>query len=235
MRIMLIDDDPIYCEMIRDVLKMLRGMELHIFHNSESAWEAIDSGLCPVLFLLDYRLHGETGIDILSVLRADIRFKDHPILILTSEREKEIVQYAVKMGATGYLLKPIGHETIYRIKQTMQEWYNNILEDPEVVRRRLGILSRRLYTFIEEFIHQMSEQLYQFSEEPFSDDREALLAFEAGRSMAQTIGAKHFQERLDTLVRAYKLSASEETLTLAFKNATSALQLLEYRWKNKIS
>ena len=61
----------------------------------------------PDALLVDLRLPGEGGLELLSSMRQDPRTRDLPVVVLsTSPRESEISE-SLSMGASGYLTKPI--------------------------------------------------------------------------------------------------------------------------------
>jgi two-component system chemotaxis response regulator CheY len=73
------------------------------------------------LVLLDWNMPKMSGIDFLKEVRAMERFKELPIVMVTSESAKFNVIEAAKSGATDYILKPIDG-TVFREK--MKEIFN---------------------------------------------------------------------------------------------------------------
>jgi two-component system chemotaxis response regulator CheY len=62
------------------------------------------------LVLLDWNMPKLSGIDFLKQVRAIDKFKDIPIIMVTSEAAKFNVIEALKNGATDYITKPINLE-----------------------------------------------------------------------------------------------------------------------------
>jgi two-component system chemotaxis response regulator CheY len=73
------------------------------------------------LVLLDWNMPKMSGIDFLKEVRAMEKFKDLPIVMVTSESAKFNVIEAAKSGATDYILKPIDG-AVFREK--MKEIFN---------------------------------------------------------------------------------------------------------------
>jgi two-component system chemotaxis response regulator CheY len=48
-----------------------------------------------------------TGLDVLKTIRKDIKFKQLPIIMVTSESDKPNVIESLKYGANGFIVKPI--------------------------------------------------------------------------------------------------------------------------------
>lgn len=72
------------------------------------------------LLLLDYRLLGMNGLELLKELR-QVRMLDIPILIITGQGDEEIAIQALKLGATDYLLK--GAEHLQRLPTALENAY----------------------------------------------------------------------------------------------------------------
>jgi two-component system, chemotaxis family, chemotaxis protein CheY len=59
------------------------------------------------MVVLDVNMPGMSGIDVLERLRQDRPESDLPVLMLTTEAERTLVDRAKKAGAKGWLLKPV--------------------------------------------------------------------------------------------------------------------------------
>lgn len=59
------------------------------------------------LILLDWNMPELSGIDFLKKVRANVNYKDLPIIMVTSEAARYNVIEALKTGATDYIIKPI--------------------------------------------------------------------------------------------------------------------------------
>lgn len=63
------------------------------------------AGELPRLVLLDLRLPGMDGFDVLSTMRADERLRSIPVVILSSSVENGDIRHAYQAGANGYVDK----------------------------------------------------------------------------------------------------------------------------------
>ena len=61
----------------------------------------------PALILLDLKMPGMTGFDVLREIRADERLKLIPVVVVTSSSLESDKQEAYKGGADGYLYKDV--------------------------------------------------------------------------------------------------------------------------------
>lgn len=59
------------------------------------------------LILLDWNMPELSGIDFLKKVRANVNYKNLPIIMVTSEAARYNVIEALKNGATDYIIKPI--------------------------------------------------------------------------------------------------------------------------------
>lgn len=64
------------------------------------------------LVLSDINMPNMDGIEFLRQAKADERFKDVPIVMVTTEGSKAKVMEAVELGAAGYVKKPFTAEQI---------------------------------------------------------------------------------------------------------------------------
>jgi PAS domain S-box-containing protein len=64
------------------------------------------------LFILDYRLPDQTGVEAMRRLRADGRFTHVPIVMVTADSDTALRLEAIRAGATDFLTKPINIEEL---------------------------------------------------------------------------------------------------------------------------
>lgn len=105
-RLMLVDDHPI----VREGLRAYLGQQEGLVVVAEAASVAGALGALettkPDLILLDVQLEGESGLTLLAELR---RLERHVrVLLLTSFLDEDYLRDALRLGASGYLLKRAG-------------------------------------------------------------------------------------------------------------------------------
>jgi len=66
------------------------------------------------LILLDWSMPGMNGLEFLSIVKNDRRYRDIPVMVVTTESEKDSIIKAIKLGAVNYLLKPFDKEELRR-------------------------------------------------------------------------------------------------------------------------
>ena len=109
-RLMLVDDHPIVREGLRAYLAQQAG--LNVVAEAGSIAEALEqlTEAKPDLVLLDVRLEGENGLTLLAELRR--RESLVRVLLLTSFLDEDYLREALRLGASGYLLKRAGQGTL---------------------------------------------------------------------------------------------------------------------------
>jgi two-component system chemotaxis response regulator CheY len=70
------------------------------------------------LLLTDYHMPNVNGLELISKVRKIETYKYLPILVLTTEKQCDIVREAREAGATGWLLKPFSAD---RLIQTLRK------------------------------------------------------------------------------------------------------------------
>ena len=119
----IVDDDE---EMARAVGLMLKLLEYETKHflGPRLAAQALLSGKRPDLMVLDINMPEVNGLDMLEFLRRRPEWKNLPVIMLSSEAADVMVDKALKLGADGYVMKPV---TIEELEKAMaQAFYKNI-------------------------------------------------------------------------------------------------------------
>lgn len=112
-------------EEIQKLKKSLFGSRYEAFtvFNQNQATLAISSWT-PHLIVLSLDLEWKTGWEFLSSLRADASMSQTPIIVMSNQTSGESVQKAMRVGANGFLRKPLDPQQIQkRVEIVMREFY----------------------------------------------------------------------------------------------------------------
>jgi DNA-binding response OmpR family regulator len=111
--ILIVEDNKVlvstYQQMFLTV-KELKAFQLVLY---ESAWLAmewlnlLEDGEKPAAAILDWVMDGMNGLDLLDAMKKNPKWKDVPVLMVTSTGQRAKVALACTMGVDDYLLKPI--------------------------------------------------------------------------------------------------------------------------------
>lgn len=64
------------------------------------------------LILLDINMPVMNGIEMLKAVKTDDRFKDIPVMMVTTETSRASIVEAIKIGAANYVCKPFTQEEL---------------------------------------------------------------------------------------------------------------------------
>ncbi len=102
-RVFVVDDDAVVLEAMRDLLQE-HGYAVEIFADGEEFLRARRSDGC---LLVDARLPGMTGLELIERLRAE-NFT-LPTVMITGDGDIALAVEAMKAGASDFIQKPVGH------------------------------------------------------------------------------------------------------------------------------
>ena len=94
-----------------------------------SALKAIEG---TSLIILDLKLSGMPGTEVLSTLKSDIRTRHIPIMVLSTSSHPKDLDFCYSHGANSYLVKPGQFEQFQdTIQKAVNYWTNiNVLPNP---------------------------------------------------------------------------------------------------------
>ena len=118
MNIFLIEDDLDDIELLEEALKKFNvSYSLNYVNDGSAAIDYIHSPEnIPDIIVLDMNLPKVHGRDVILKIKSSDKFKNIPLLILTTSSAKEDMDYSYKNGADKYLIKP---GTMDEIKKTI--------------------------------------------------------------------------------------------------------------------
>ena len=137
-----VEDDPLVCLGLRDTLEA-RGWAVDDYSSGEAFLEAFEPGRAACL-LLDAKLPGMSGLDLLARLRSD--GQRLPVIVITGVSDIKTAVAAMKAGAVDFIEKPVlGPEIIVAVTRCLERgrdsskattWRNDAAE-------RIGSLTKR--------------------------------------------------------------------------------------------
>jgi len=103
--ILIVDDSPTIRRMVRASLSSLAAPE---FVEAGSGLEAIERlALTPVqLIVLDLNMPDMHGLEVLTFLRSQQKYRTLPIVVLTTRGDDASRQAALRAGASAFMTKP---------------------------------------------------------------------------------------------------------------------------------
>lgn len=77
------------------------------------------------LILMDITLNNQNGLEIVSRLKKNDRFKNIPVVMLTQHSDRDNVKTAIEIGVQGYLIKPFEPEMLReKLRSVLKQSYS---------------------------------------------------------------------------------------------------------------
>jgi two-component system chemotaxis response regulator CheY len=119
MTVLIVDDSATMIMSLQTILVM-SGFKVETATNGQLALDKLKAGLKPDLILTDINMPIMGGLELVGKVRTLPGFRFTPILTLTTESETSKRNEGKRLGATGWLVKPIaGDDLIKVIKQVL--------------------------------------------------------------------------------------------------------------------
>lgn len=117
--ILLLDDDPVIQEMLRFIFSR-EGYQVTQMTNGEKILEVLAQE--PVsLLILDVKMPGMDGFEVLETIRSSRQYDDLPIVMLTSMKGEQDIARGFELGANDFLNKPFSPtELVIRTKRFLR-------------------------------------------------------------------------------------------------------------------
>jgi diguanylate cyclase (GGDEF)-like protein len=102
-QILLVDDDPAAIQLLGGLLANVAALR---FATNGKDGLKLARELVPDLILLDAEVAGMTGLQLLKNLKAEAKFADVPVILITSHTEAGFEVSALETGAVDFIAKP---------------------------------------------------------------------------------------------------------------------------------
>jgi len=114
MKILVVDDSVTMVLSLKTTLTM-NGFEVETANNGEAALDKLKSGIKPNLIVTDVNMPVMGGLEMIGKVRALPGCRFFPILTLTTESEAAKRDEGRRLGATGWLVKPISGDNLLKV------------------------------------------------------------------------------------------------------------------------
>lgn len=117
--IFLVDDSATMIMSVKNNLE-IAGFKVETAEDGVKALAKLKGGLKPDLIITDINMPNMGGLELIKNVKALPAFRFTPILTLTTESEASKRDEGKKLGATGWLVKPMGGADLLKvIKQVL--------------------------------------------------------------------------------------------------------------------
>ena len=140
--ILLVEDDEAHAELtVRAIRKAGNANLVDVVYDGEEALDYLFNGgkyadmskyPCPGLILLDIKLPGIDGIDVLQKIKQEPNLRKIPVIMLTTSEREEDIARSYDYHANSYLTKPVGFKE-FEEKIRQIDFYWMLLNRPPVL------------------------------------------------------------------------------------------------------
>ncbi len=111
MPILIVDDYKTMLRIIRNLLKQLGFDNVDEAIDGSSALQKLREKECS-LIISDWNMEPMSGLQLLKEVRADVKLKELPFIMITAESKSENVIAAKEAGVSNYIVKPFNAATL---------------------------------------------------------------------------------------------------------------------------
>jgi DNA-binding response OmpR family regulator len=95
--VLIVEDDAPVAELLRVLVSDVPGWDAVVAANAFAAFDIFAERHIDLL-LLDFNLPGRSGLKLLTLLRADPRWYDPPVIFISAAAEQPGIQTAIRRG-----------------------------------------------------------------------------------------------------------------------------------------
>ena len=106
MKLLVVDDSSTMRRIIKNTLARLGYKDILEGEDGVQGWAQMDANPDIDMLITDWNMPEMNGLELVKKVRADARFKDLPIIMVTTEGGKAEVITALKAGVNNYIVKP---------------------------------------------------------------------------------------------------------------------------------
>ncbi len=106
MKLLVVDDSSTMRRIIKNTLARLGYDNVLEGEDGLQGWAVLDENPDIGMLITDWNMPEMNGLELIKKVRADARFVDLPIIMVTTEGGKAEVITALKAGVNNYIVKP---------------------------------------------------------------------------------------------------------------------------------
>ncbi len=220
MKYLIADDDPVSRLALSYLIADLPNSTVVQVEDGQLAWQVLEAMNEPVICLLDNRMPGLSGVDVLKKMRLSARYIGWPVMLITSTADRSLVSDAVQFGISGFVLKPVAEESLSRITEVANRFEASILAPFSETAARLEISQEQYQKYIQALLKQLevlAVALQNVTVETLSSIKQRA---ETCHSAALTLGSKPLDLIFEKLIPS--LDSAESLISYAsFSDAIS--------------
>jgi two-component system, chemotaxis family, response regulator Rcp1 len=126
--LLVVEDNSADVWLLKEAIQFYKvPVDLYLVQDGEAAVRFIEEAgtnpdaPCPELVLLDLNLPKKTGREVLRYLKASQRYRQIPVIVMTSSDSPKDRMDVVSLGATRFFRKPADYESFLEIGNTLNQ------------------------------------------------------------------------------------------------------------------
>jgi len=135
--VLLVEDSPGDARLIAEAFKETKvKTDLHIVEDGVDAMAFLRQGggyaheSRPDLILLDLNLPRKDGREVLAEIKHDNRFKQIPVLVLTTSSRPEDIKNCYENHANSYIIKPVDVDRFFKVVRNLEDFWFRVAKLP---------------------------------------------------------------------------------------------------------
>lgn len=106
MRLLVVDDSSTMRRIIKNTLARLEYKDVLEAEHGVEAWQIMCENDDIDVLITDWNMPEMNGLELVKKVRAESKYEDMPIIMVTTEGGKTEVIVALKAGVNNYIVKP---------------------------------------------------------------------------------------------------------------------------------
>lgn len=154
--VLIVDDDPMDRELLRSQL-IREGYRVRECGSGDEALDRFDE-LGPDVVLLDINMPGTDGIEVCRRLNANPETDHIPIILVTSQRRREVRLEGIAAGARDFLTKPVDLAD-FRVRVRNAAHMKSMYDESEDRYQRISELEEHRDALVQMVVHDLKGPL----------------------------------------------------------------------------
>jgi CheY-like chemotaxis protein len=100
------------------------GEQAIAYMRGDDEYSDRDKHPLPMLVIMDIKMPLKNGFEVLEWMRHHKATKEIPVVMLSSSSHETDIEYAEKLGATAYLIKPVHFKDLQRVYKIVVDYWN---------------------------------------------------------------------------------------------------------------
>lgn len=224
LKILVVDDDMVSRMVLRTILEK-NQFEVVEAANAKEAIQILNDGNLIDLAIIDVMMPEVSGLQLLQYIRkSKFGYRDMPVIMCTAQKDRDSVEKAGQLKASGYIAKPIIAEKVIEHVNRVASRIEQSLDKSDEVAQRLGITPQAYTEMLSGFLDDMQQRILQLQEA--INENSALkiqILANAIKGAAETLGTRGIRDaarELEEIGQSGGLQEAESALTLLSAEVT---------------